>query len=223
MARPQRVLPRRRSGVPHVLHQQPRRRGDGDHVELPRHYAARPSGDLGGLARGLPPDAAVQVVELARQLRHRGLAGPEVGQGVRRWRSRLPKARRRGESELKKRDHFAAFEQPGLSVQELREGSAESAEPVLRSTDTRFCAKSQLSRFAVWKARKDAFWASGRQTGSCPGWADRLVWSGSGLKSTWMENAHFVEVERHPLYTRVREIFLKRGRELAVTVWDSNQ
>jgi len=32
-----------------------------------------------------------------------------------------------------------------------------------------------------------------------------------------------VEVERHPLYTRVREIFLKRGRELAVTVWDSNQ
>jgi hypothetical protein len=41
------------------------------------------------------------------------------------------------------------------------------------------------------------------------------------LKSTWMENADFVEVERHPLYTRVREIFLKRGRELAVTVWDS--
>src|SRR5437588_444675 len=77
------------------------------------------------------------------------------------------------EGELKKGDHFAAFEQPGLSVQELREGSAESAEPVLRSTDTRFCAKSQPSRFAVWKARKDAFWASGRQTGSCPGWADR--------------------------------------------------
>jgi len=49
---------------------------------------------------------------------------------------------------------MAAFEQPGLSTQELREGSAESAEPVLRSTDTRFCAKSQLSRFAVWKARK---------------------------------------------------------------------
>ena len=47
----------------------------------------------------------------------------------------------------------------------------------------------------------------------------RLVWSGSGLKSAlWMENAHFVEVERHPLYTRVREIFLKRERELAVTV-----
>ena len=56
MARPQRVLPRRRAGVPHVLHQQPRRRGDGDHLELPRHHAARPSGDLGGLAGGLPPE-----------------------------------------------------------------------------------------------------------------------------------------------------------------------
>ena len=74
MARPQRVLPRRRAGVPHLLHQQPRRRGDGDHLELPRHHAARPSGDLGGLAGGLPPDPAVQVVELARQLRRRGLA-----------------------------------------------------------------------------------------------------------------------------------------------------
>ena len=61
-------------GVPHILHQQPRRRGDGDHLELPRYHAARPSGDLGGLARGLPPDPAVQVVELARQLRRRGLA-----------------------------------------------------------------------------------------------------------------------------------------------------
>jgi pimeloyl-ACP methyl ester carboxylesterase len=40
---------------------------------------------------------------------------------VRRWRSRLPKARRRGESELKKGDHFAAFEQPALFTQELRE------------------------------------------------------------------------------------------------------
>src|SRR6266700_2751422 len=28
MARPQRVLPRRRAGVPHILHQRPRRRGD---------------------------------------------------------------------------------------------------------------------------------------------------------------------------------------------------
>jgi hypothetical protein len=37
-----------------------------------------------------------------------------VGRGVRRWRSRLPKGRRGGESELKKGDHFAAFKQPAL-------------------------------------------------------------------------------------------------------------
>ena len=41
--------------------------------------AARPSGDVGRLARGLPPDSAVQMVELARQLRRRGLASPQVG------------------------------------------------------------------------------------------------------------------------------------------------
>src|SRR5215467_6367078 len=98
MARPQRVLPRRRAGVPHILHQQPWRRGDGNHLELPRHHAARPSGDLGGLAGGLSPDPAVQVVELARQLRRRGLAGPEVGRGVGRRRGRLPEARLRVES-----------------------------------------------------------------------------------------------------------------------------
>jgi predicted dithiol-disulfide oxidoreductase (DUF899 family) len=51
-----------------------RGRSNGDHLELPRHLAARPPGDLGGLAVGLPPDSAVQVVELARQLRRRGLA-----------------------------------------------------------------------------------------------------------------------------------------------------
>ena len=56
--------------------------------------AARPPGDLGGLAGGLPPEPALQVVELARQLRRRGLARPEVGRGVRRRRGRLPKPRR---------------------------------------------------------------------------------------------------------------------------------
>ena len=44
---------------------------------------------------GLSPDAAIQVVELARQLRRRCRARPEVGQGVGRRRSRLPKARAR--------------------------------------------------------------------------------------------------------------------------------
>ena len=53
--------------LPHLLHQQPRRRGDGEHVELPRHDRPRPAGDVGGLARGLPAGAAVQLVDLARR------------------------------------------------------------------------------------------------------------------------------------------------------------
>src|SRR4051812_1089922 len=39
-----------------------------------KHHIARASGSLGRLARGLPADRAVQVVELARQLRRRALA-----------------------------------------------------------------------------------------------------------------------------------------------------
>ena len=74
VARHERVHPRWRQGVPHLLHQQPRRRADGEHLELSRHHCARAPGGVGGLARGLPPDPAVQVVELARQLRRRGLA-----------------------------------------------------------------------------------------------------------------------------------------------------
>ena len=42
--------------------------------------------------------------------------------------------------------------------------------------------------------------AAGR-LGSSP-----VVWNYSGLESTWLETAHLVEVDRHPLYTRVREI-----------------
>ena len=34
VARPQRLLPRRRQGVPHLLHQQPRRRSDGDRLDF---------------------------------------------------------------------------------------------------------------------------------------------------------------------------------------------
>jgi hypothetical protein len=49
------------------------------------------------------------VVELARQLRCRGLARSEVGRGVRSWRSRLQNARPRGESQLKNGRHFAPF------------------------------------------------------------------------------------------------------------------
>ena len=61
--------------------------------------AARPSGDLGGLAGGLPANPAVQMVELARRLYRRGVARPEMGRGVRRRRSRVPKA----DGELKAR------------------------------------------------------------------------------------------------------------------------
>ncbi|HEV3190921.1 MAG TPA: DUF899 family protein [Polyangiaceae bacterium] len=68
VARPQRVRPRRRAGVPHLFHQRPRRRGDGHHLELSRHDGARAPGDVGGFAEGLPPKPAVQMVELARQL-----------------------------------------------------------------------------------------------------------------------------------------------------------
>ena len=46
---------------------------------------------VGGFARGLSPDAALQMVELARQLRGRKVGRPAMGQGVGRRRSRVPK------------------------------------------------------------------------------------------------------------------------------------
>ena len=57
-------------------------RGDeamGEHLELPRHDRARAAGGVGGLARGLPADPAVRVVELARRVRRR-----RDGQGLER-------------------------------------------------------------------------------------------------------------------------------------------
>src|SRR5580704_9403419 len=78
--RHERVLPRRRPGVPHLFRRQPRRRGAGQHLELPRPGPARPPGDLGGLTRGLPADRAVRLVELARRVRPpRDGAGPDEG------------------------------------------------------------------------------------------------------------------------------------------------
>ena len=62
---------RRRPDLPHLLHQQPRRRGAGQHLGLPRHHRARPPGGLGGLARGLPADPALRVVEPPRRVRQR--------------------------------------------------------------------------------------------------------------------------------------------------------
>ena len=46
-------------------------------VELPRHHRARPPGGGEGLTRGLPPDAALRVVALARRVRRRPTAPEE--------------------------------------------------------------------------------------------------------------------------------------------------
>ena len=67
VARHQRVHPRRRPGVPHLLRRRPRRRADGQHLELPRHHRARSPGAVGGLPRRLPAGRAVPVVDLARR------------------------------------------------------------------------------------------------------------------------------------------------------------
>ncbi len=68
LARPQRLHPRRRPDLPHLLRDRPRRRGDRQHLEPPRHHRARPPGGLGRLAAGLPADADRRVVELPRRL-----------------------------------------------------------------------------------------------------------------------------------------------------------
>ena len=54
VARHERVHPRRRPCVPHVLHRQPRRRGVGQHVELPRHDRARAAGEWEDSPDGYP-------------------------------------------------------------------------------------------------------------------------------------------------------------------------
>ena len=101
VARHQRLPPRRRPDLPHLLHQQPRRRGDGQHLELPRHHRARPPGGVGGLARGLPADAAVPVVEPATTSTtsrpSRGaLSSARRSQAGSRARDRSPRRRRAG-------------------------------------------------------------------------------------------------------------------------------
>src|SRR5438094_5970149 len=84
MARHQRVHPRWRPRVPNLLHQQPRRRADGEHLELPRHHCARAPGGVGGLAEGLPTDPAVRVVDLARRVRGDGSGSARPGATPRR-------------------------------------------------------------------------------------------------------------------------------------------
>ncbi len=68
---------------------EPRRRSPGEHVELPRHDCTRAPRGVGGLARGLSPDSAVHVVELARRVWRRpprrvmALAGRAWGSSLR--------------------------------------------------------------------------------------------------------------------------------------------
>ena len=64
-----------------LLRQRPRRRGDGEHLELPRHHRPRAPGGVGGLTGGLSADRALPVVEPARRV-----SGHVVGiQRRRRW------------------------------------------------------------------------------------------------------------------------------------------
>jgi len=58
-------------GTNAFFRQQPRRRADGQHLDLPGHHRARAPGGVGGLTRGLSADRAVLVVAVARLLRRR--------------------------------------------------------------------------------------------------------------------------------------------------------
>ena len=74
--------------LPHLLRRQARRRGDGQHLELPRHHRARPPGGVGGLAGGLPADPGLRVVEPPRRVRR--------ADRLRGGHSRTPTASQRG-------------------------------------------------------------------------------------------------------------------------------
>src|SRR5919106_4575153 len=67
--RAERVLPGRLRHLPDLLHELARGRGDGAGVELPRPVAARPAGNLGGLAGGLAADTAIRLVAPPRRVR----------------------------------------------------------------------------------------------------------------------------------------------------------
>lgn len=73
--RHQRVHPGRRPDLPQLLRRRPRRRDAGRPLELPRHHRARASGGVGGLARGLPADAAQPVDAAPRRVRRAGRVG----------------------------------------------------------------------------------------------------------------------------------------------------
>jgi Bacterial protein of unknown function (DUF899) len=61
----------------------PRRRGDGQHLELPRDHRSWSPGGVGGLAGGLPADPAVQVGAAPRRVRGgRRRVGAEIRRGL---------------------------------------------------------------------------------------------------------------------------------------------
>src|SRR5712671_2020391 len=93
MARPQRVHSRWRARVPYLLHQRPRRRGYGHHLELPRHDGAWASGDVGGLAEGLPQTRPYKWWNWHDSYIPGAPPRPEVGGGVGRRRGRLSETR----------------------------------------------------------------------------------------------------------------------------------
>src|SRR6185312_10018076 len=71
--RAQRLPARRRPRLLDLRDPQSRRRGARQRLDVPRPDAVRASGDVGGLARGLPADAAVRVVAPPRRVRGAGM------------------------------------------------------------------------------------------------------------------------------------------------------
>ncbi len=84
------------------------------------------------LAGGLPPEPAVQMVELARQLRPRRRARPEMGQGVGRRRGRLSQARRPDARRfMRGSGPDARSKRRGLALRERARHGARSLGPVV--------------------------------------------------------------------------------------------
>src|SRR5439155_17384133 len=67
--RPLGVPARRQRDLSHLLHHRARSGSAGPRLDPARPHAARPPGGVGGLARGLPADAALRVVAPPRRVR----------------------------------------------------------------------------------------------------------------------------------------------------------
>ena len=103
-------------------------RGDealGSTWSLPRHHRARPPGEVGGLARGLPADAALRVVEPPRRVR-RGdrLRGGAVGARPPRSAARGARGRDRRRQDAAHRAHLPGARRGRLRRLDQRGGAA---------------------------------------------------------------------------------------------------